>query len=129
MKCPQCHRYKLVIGNAEPVCEHCEYTGEAADVTRDWVTNVYRVSEYGAIKRGDEWPISECPECEQESLVHFVRRKGESGPAGFLCFSCEEVWPEGRLKQCDGCQRFRKPEELEDAVYCNECTRRAIGSF
>jgi hypothetical protein len=87
-------------------------TNATKDETRGFVEavrerGVLGASYYDAVKDGDYWPISFCPDCELETLVDEGLNDGSEAPSRrWVCFSCACSWNDDELQTCSTCGLF-----------------------
>jgi rRNA maturation protein Nop10 len=118
--CPQCVQQTLHADIAVD-CFFCGYRDESEAAAELYITNVLGESRYRALKDGGEYPLYDCPECCNKTLV-------DNGPSGdmapsvqFICFGCGARWMEGQLEACPECGKMTNPDRIF-AGRCNDCT-------
>ena len=79
-----------------------------------YVENELGISAYQCTKEGWEYPVYECPECEEEQLVHNVENKT------FHCFACDADFKDGELEFCSRCGALMKSDETGICPNCIE---------
>lgn len=80
----------------------------------DYIENELGISSYECGKDGVEFPLYECPECEEEQLV-FDQENGK-----YHCFACDEDFTTEDLACCDRCGCLMKRDD--DWQLCGNCT-------
>ncbi|NOK36452.1 hypothetical protein HMI49_24905 [Corallococcus exercitus] len=121
VECPECRKKSLLLGDGEPRCE-CGYSDSASGAAEEYVVTVLGISKYEAIKDGGELPISECPDCDMDTLVVRAASEGQEEAAKFICFHCGEISKDRELQYCDGAgDRGSHWARPFDAARCNAC--------
>jgi hypothetical protein len=73
----------------------------------EFASAVLGASYYDAVKDGDYWPISFCPDCGLETLVDEGLNDGSEAPSRrWVCFSCACSWNDDELRTCSTCGLF-----------------------
>ncbi len=84
------------------------------DQAKDYIEDVLGISSYRCGKEGVEFPLYECPECEEEQLVY----DAENGR--FHCFACDEDFTTEDLDFCERCGSLMRRDD--DWPICKNCT-------
>lgn len=80
----------------------------------DFIENELGISSYECGKDGVEFPLYECPACEEEQLV-FDQENGK-----YHCFACDADFTTEDLARCDRCGCLMKRDD--DWQLCGNCT-------
>lgn len=64
---------------------------------KDYVENELKISEYRCVKDGEEFPIYECPECDEEQLVY------NADTHRYHCFACDQNYTDEEISFCERC--------------------------
>lgn len=87
---------------------HYKYEDNASDyIEEELCINAYRCE-----KDGGTYPLYECPECDEEQLVH----DAENGK--FHCFHCDTDYESNELMFCSGCGNVAIKTEVD---LCKNC--------
>ena len=119
--CPQCFEEFLLIdhdGDGLVKCSSCSYEAQSEKAARDYIDKVLGVTEDDVAKYyGGIFPLFDCPECNDWTLVHDM----ENGSA--ICFSCGLYEPYVSLSTCRNCERRVVYVQYagEESVDCPEC--------
>lgn len=114
--CPVCMQKTLIV-DGDPDCRFCQVVWrDGGDVAAAYVENVQGLDIFENMKDGGDALVTNCPECQHESLVADVEMA--SGiVADYLCFQCGT--PQGPLGACDACGR---PATIDDGLcLCGFC--------
>jgi hypothetical protein len=95
--CPGCGQNAAVL-DATWTCRFCGTESDAKDVAEYFIESELGLVAYSVVKDGGQWPLYDCPECEDEALVGLDE-------GGFRCFACGEDFESGVLSQCTDCDR------------------------
>lgn len=99
VECPACLQEALLLIPIDWQCEFCRYAGDADKVLDEYLAAVMGVS-WRDIADGGEWPVSACPECELEKLVHGAIVRGSEA---YACFSCGYQRATAEMPSCNRC--------------------------
>jgi hypothetical protein len=119
IKCPQCFQEAFVL-NDDLTCLFCGYTDIANKVAENYVESVLGKSYFMCIKDGDNYPIDNCPECSETTLVEIGNN--------YLCFNCYEKYSTDSIQQCEGCSELYLPDD-DDFGLCDSCINTRFESF
>lgn len=113
LTCPRCFQNTLAVEEGI-LCLFCGYKNiDPEQAANEYVSDIMGLSEYVIVKEGGEWPIYECPECWETSLVC------NNDEELFLCFNCGKQWSEG-MQFCESCgSPFIRHEG--DSIICDTC--------
>ncbi len=111
VNCPKCYQETLPVSN-ELQCLFCGFTDSPHKVAELYVENIQGYSRYLELKDGGHFPLDQCPNCYDESVVEI----GDH----FYCFSCMEVWHRIQLAECSGCGNLYEPHD-DDNDICDAC--------
>ena len=113
--CPKCINDTLIIKAEEwdgmPGCLYCGYTDSSSEVAEEYINKILGLS-WRHIAAGGEWPLFECPNCENEALIIFSDLEKQ------ICFSCANNYEIGDLVHCGSCHRMMFNRDL---AVCDEC--------
>lgn len=114
--CPECEENFLLRDDGVK-CVFCGYEETAETAARDYIFNVLGISEYEIVTGGGEFPLYECPECENECLVI----DDENDKA--ICFNCEYIENTSNIKFCDECGKayIHYGNSEDDIGICSSC--------
>ncbi len=107
-KCPNCYQDALVV-EGEIKCMFCNYTDSPEKVAENYLENVLRVSRYREISTGGEFPLYNCIDCENGSLVI------HSGLN--FCFNCKKSFDDSAFDTCQYCGEICS---IENDI-CSDC--------
>jgi len=93
LSCPSCFQNAFPL--SEDTCLFCGYTDTPENVARAYIENVLGISEYLEVKDGGEFPLTDCPECDNHSLV--------MTDDSCICFSCLTKRPRSDYDYCNDC--------------------------
>ncbi|WP_353852631.1 hypothetical protein [Dehalobacter restrictus] len=113
--CPDCLRRFLHSYDGENKCLFCDYSDTPENVADYYLSNVLGISAYSCVKDGDEYPIYECCECEQESMI-FDHKKDV-----FFCFNCGFSAASSEIERCNDCGRYFLSDGDEGISLCSGC--------
>lgn len=82
------------------------------DNATEFIESELNISAYSCTKDGGTYPLYECPECEEEQLVH----DAENGK--FHCFHCDTDYESNELMICSGCGNVAVKTEVD---LCKNC--------
>lgn len=112
--CPECLKEHL-ISDCENGCLFCYYSDTPEDAAEAYISNVLGISHYSCAKDGGEYPLYECFECEENSMVY------DQDNEIFICFNCGSSTDSSNVRSCSDCGRpFYSFEEDEISV-CRSC--------
>lgn len=134
LECPRCHQPTLTLSEQEPAC--CAFClwrpldGNAA--ADEFVFAVLNLSEYEVVTGGGEWPVHDCPYCQERALVEGVEQLrplfdpalvgaalGEPPRiAHWACLSCSYTAAQHELDRCSRCSTVM---EVSDSTLCASC--------
>jgi len=107
-KCPKCC-YKTMVVEGGIKCVFCEYEDTPENVAGEYLENILEVSAYREISTGGEFPLHECPECEEHALVLHEDFN--------FCFNCESNYDDINMDRCATCGTIK----LETDIYHGMC--------
>jgi hypothetical protein len=113
--CPECLKKYFICDDGQNKCLFCCYSGNPEDVADAYITNVLGISAYSCVKDGGEYPLYECFECGENSMV-FDYDKDEA-----FCFNCGHSIDLSDVEWCPDCgQPFTSYGE-DGMTICNSC--------
>lgn len=111
--CPECREHFL-IRDCDVKCVFCGYEDTGESAANNYINNIMGIYEYSTIKDGGEYPLYECPQCENETLVCDYDNNCA------LCFSCDFESSIDKIQFCVECgMPYIKTDG--DLIICNEC--------
>jgi RNase P subunit RPR2 len=124
LQCPICQQDTFALGD-EPRCLFCLRRGHPQELAETYVETFLHLSHYLAVKEGGEWPVYQCPTCEEDTLVRGATARrttasSESSATRWACFGCGDTWPAGELDFCARCGRPKRAGAGE-MVVCHQC--------
>ena len=87
------------------------------DKARDYVEEELGISSYFCGKDGEEFPVYECPECEEEQLVY------DADANKYHCFHCSTDFDGADLTRCEDCGVHMHANEIP---LCENCLQRKM---
>lgn len=90
--CPSCMQDAL-MADCNVKCAFCGYAATAEDAAELYVANSIGTSRYYCMKEGEEYPLRNCPNCDNEALVY---EEGYTETDG-ICFACGNTPSPGDL--------------------------------
>lgn len=113
MTCPECLKKYLFSNDCENHCLFCYYSDTPENVADAYISNVLGISSYLCVKDGEEYPLYECFECAENSMI-FDQDKEE-----YFCFNCGLPTDSLHIGRCADCgQPFYDNEEMS---LCSSC--------
>lgn len=114
--CPSCYQEALCTGE-EIKCLFCGYkSDDSEDLAHEFVWEILRENEYECVTRGGEYPLYDCIECNNHTLVHLAPYYEDKG---WICFSCGYEWESKEIVFCSSCgERMRS---LNGSFICRNC--------
>jgi hypothetical protein len=120
--CGSCFEVTLLLRNSsQPNCLFCRYEASAADAAEFWVRTILGTFRYETEKEGGQYPVHECPECDEGTLVDTNNVLESFNLERYICFSCGGVFKGSSMRHCGTCGRlyqFRQNDELGMCVTC-----------
>jgi predicted RNA-binding Zn-ribbon protein involved in translation (DUF1610 family) len=116
VECPACLQDSLLLEPSFWHCEFCRHAGDAPKILDEYLAAIIGIS-WRDVADGAEWPVSACPECELQTLVHgAMTEQGEM----YACFSCGFQRGLVDMPRCERCGRvaFRA---WGDFALCEDC--------
>ena len=115
--CPLCLQDAL-MADCDVRCAFCGYTASAEEAAELYIANTYGISRHYATKEGEGYPLRNCPNCDNETLVF---EEGYTETNG-VCFSCGDTPSPGEYVSCDQCQELCHDEDRSGGM-CPDCWR------
>jgi hypothetical protein len=115
IKCPECLEDYFLIGDCENECLFCYYTDTPQNAADEYISNVLRISHYECVKDGGEYPLYECSECDENSMVY------DQESQIFICFNCGSTIDSSDVDWCSDCGRPFCSLEEDVTSLCNDC--------
>lgn len=110
--CPVCHQKAAILDYGL----ECLFCGSKIDNPEEaanaYLTDYLGESEYEIVKEGGAWPLYECPNCDDETMVY-----DEDGD--YICFNCGATYKYSELSSCGECGKLI-PSDTEIDI-CDEC--------
>lgn len=111
--CPNCLKKFLFVDDT--MCLFCYYSDTSHNIAETYISNVLEISAYSCIKEGQEYPLYDCIECQENSMI-LDDRTGR-----LFCFNCKFEERNSNINFCCECGHpFNKLSE-EDIEICNNC--------
>lgn len=104
--CPSCMQDAL-MADCDVRCAFCGYAAKAEDAAELYIANTLGVSCYSSMKDAEEYPLRNCPNCDNEALVY---EEGYTETDG-ICFACGNTASSGKYVSCDQCGELCDPED------------------
>lgn len=79
----------------------------------EYVENELGINRYRCVKSGGEFPVYECPECEEEQLVFDAEKER------YHCFSCDRNFTTEEISFCERCGSLM--QRNDDFPICQMC--------
>jgi len=113
--CPVCHQ-KAAIPDEGLECLFCgTKINDPEEAANAYLTDYLGLSDYEIVKEGGEWPLYECPDCENETMVY-----DEDGH--YICFNCGIIYNDSDLTACSECGKLFVATEDNDGIdLCENC--------
>jgi hypothetical protein len=128
MICGSCFDEALLLGtSSQPNCLFCRYEASAVDAAEFWVRTILGTNKYETEKEGGQYPVHECPECDEDTLVDTNNVLESFNLERYICFSCGGVFKESSMRHCGTCGRlyqFWQKDELGMCVTCFQDSQR-----
>lgn len=118
--CPECQESFLHVDN-NVKCYFCDYEDTGESAANNYIYNIMGMDEYSTVKHGGEYPLYECPECQQDTFVL------DSDTERALCFSCGYDCDVDYLKFCSCCGSLFYESIKEGIGLCSDCIRNKLG--
>jgi ssDNA-binding Zn-finger/Zn-ribbon topoisomerase 1 len=119
IECPECFHKTLPIDGSYK-CLFCGNSDYPEDLAYNYIENILRISKYSTEKDGGNFPLENCPGCDQGTLVLI--------DDSYLCFTCGESWKEDELAFCNYCNGVYISKE-GDLGMCDDCRQAKSNSF
>ena len=113
LTCPECEGRTLLIDD-EAHCVLCDYRASGSEAASLYAENVLGISAYEVVKDGGVFPVHECPECQDDSLVLGALGKNAA------CLSCGFTADNGCFTNCPSCGNVFI-ESQDGPVICGPC--------
>lgn len=82
------------------------------DKADKYIENELKISAYECAKDGGEFPLYECPDCDEDQLVY------DAETEKYHCFHCGEDFKASDLSVCSECTKLTKNKE---SCICDAC--------
>ena len=105
-----------LMADCDLLCAFCGYAASAEDAAEFYIANSIGGSRDFYKSEGDEYPLRNCPNCDNQTLVF---EEGYTGSDG-ICFVCGDTPSRGEYVSCDQCQELCRREDLSGGM-CTEC--------
>jgi hypothetical protein len=93
----------------------CYYSDSPENVADAYISNVLGISSYSCVKHGGEYPLYDCIECSENSLI-FDYDKGTC-----FCFNCGFSTNLSNIDFCCNCGEPIKASEDDGILLCSNC--------
>ena len=94
--CPSCMQDALMAA-CDVRCAFCGYAASAKEAAEFYILNKLGISGDSGLNEADEYPLRNCPNCDNEALV-FEEGYTETGG---ICFACGDMPSPGEYVSCD----------------------------
>lgn len=124
LDCQTCQQEAVLIEGGEVRCLFCGLYLEWERFADLWLTDHAGYEWTDPKERYSNPVLTECPECDMESLYHDRSDEGNMYPSGrsWICFYCGVSYGEGAIDNCMKCNRtFLKGDE--NSPFCERCWR------
>ncbi|MDF2865897.1 MAG: hypothetical protein K0R72_715 [Clostridia bacterium] len=112
--CPNCFKKFLSIDCGNNECLFCYYTDDSHNIADLYISNVLGISSYECIKDGGIYPLCNCTECGENSMVLDYNENIA------FCFYCKFKTKLEDIRLCCNCgQPFNSIDN--DIMICEEC--------
>ena len=118
-KCPECFHETLPIDGTNE-CLFCGYSDPPEDIAYNFIENILEISKYSTLKDGGDYPLKNCPGCDQETLVLM--------DDSYQCFACGDLWELDELDFCNYCNAVYIIKE-PDLGMCGNCREAKSQSY
>jgi len=118
--CPECQE-SFLHRDVDVKCYFCGYEDTGESAANNYIFNIMGMDEYSTVKDGGEYPLYECPECQNETLVL------DSENERALCFSCDldcNIKDIGICSDC--CSPFYSYGYEKDIGICSNCIQNKL---
>lgn len=119
VECPECYHKTMPIDGTSK-CLFCGTSYDPEELAYQYIQNILGISEFITVKDGGEFPLEECPACDQEALVYMNDC--------YLCLACGEEWQDFELDHCNYCSRVYISKESSIGM-CDDCRAYKANSF
>ena len=109
-----CHYYTLLVQDDEnyhPI-EDVYFHHKYQDNANEFVERELGISGYECVKDGGEFPVYDCPECDEDQLVC------DAETEKYHCFHCGADFKASDLSVCSECTKLIKNNE---SCICDAC--------
>jgi len=113
--CPSCMQDAL-LADCDVLCAFCGYAASATEAAELYIANTIGGTPHDYMKDGEEYPLRNCPNCENEALVF---QEGCTVTDG-ICFACGTTFSPGDHETCDQCQQPCRSADRHGGM-CSEC--------
>jgi hypothetical protein len=120
--CSLCLQNTLALGDRSQVrCLFCRYQAKPSDAADFWVGTALGITRYEVEKEGGAYPIHECPECGEETLVDTDDFGETFGLQRYVCFACGNFYEESPMRYCETCGKLYNIQQTDDYGMCSTC--------
>lgn len=119
IECPFCFQDTMVLDDP-PTCLFCYHTDDPETIAKEYIESILGISYYMCVKDGSDYPLHECPNCMNETLVDFGSGGSQFEEDQYVCFSCGEVWKENSFTSCSRCGKLILGDGSE---ICDDCSK------
>lgn len=120
VKCPMCYQESFILADSLR-CLFCGYTDSPETAAENYVENVLRKNRYYEATQGGHYPLEECPECGDETMID----DGEN----YICFNCLSKWDKDEFNECSGCGQLYRVHDDDYIDVCDSCLKFRIEKF
>jgi hypothetical protein len=113
--CPVCLKSYYLCGDGdEGHCLFCYYTDDPKKVAEEYLSNVLGISAYLCGKYGDEYPLYDCFECEETSMII------DSEKELVMCLNCGYTTSISNIERCTSCGKLIYIRDERKSI-CDNC--------
>ncbi|MBQ7950479.1 MAG: hypothetical protein IJ278_01995 [Clostridia bacterium] len=111
-----CHYYNRMTGNDEDACpiEDSYLLYKYRDKADEFIERELGISGYECVKDGGEFPLYDCPDCDENQLVY------DRETDKYHCFHCDSNFSGYEISFCSDCDR---PMKNAESCICDACLK------
>lgn len=120
IECPTCQQKALSADGGTVKCLFCNYAADSKTAADEYMSNILGFhSRYATEKDGDDWPLTTCPDCGNETFVSRV--PGPYDAHNSYCFYCGQEYKAGDLEKCYDCSELYDHGGEPGSHICSDC--------
>ncbi len=120
IKCPMCYQESFILAD-DLKCLFCGYTDTPETAAENYIENVLRINKYYEVSQGGHYPLEQCPECGNTTMVD----DGDN----FICFTCLSKWDRDEFKECSDCGQLYRVHDDDYIDVCESCLKYRFEKF